>query len=271
MTLTVSQQGSRSGFTLVSLLILEGRCDRNKDRHASHPMTGYWCYENTWHFHTVLLCIFKALGRDELFTMGLIWGKWENMMLWKKWETQEGVGEFVTGCFCKSNECAASVTCFPWWAKSPQFDGSGRQEPRRSFLLDLCVLKYALDVFLTSWSWKTLVFPGQKLPSGFCVCSISVCEALAYVGVSKHETRVPLAVRLLVLVRTAVQRDGTNFAHFTPKEEETEWGITLSPSEECSKGYFFGWGCKYLLKREQAPPGVSCGPPVGREARMETA
>lgn len=31
--LTVSQQGSHSGFTLVSLLILEGGCDQNKDCH----------------------------------------------------------------------------------------------------------------------------------------------------------------------------------------------------------------------------------------------
>lgn len=66
--LTVSQQGSRSGFTLVSLLILEGGCDQNKDCHFACLTTGYWCYESTY----VPLCIFKALRRDELFAMGLI-------------------------------------------------------------------------------------------------------------------------------------------------------------------------------------------------------
>lgn len=109
--LTVSQRGSRSGFTLVSLLILKGGCDQNKECHSSHLPTGCWCYGNPWHFHTVLLCIFKALGRDELFTMELIWGKWDNMIPWKKWETQKGMGEFVTGYGCKSNwVCSVRAT-----------------------------------------------------------------------------------------------------------------------------------------------------------------
>jgi len=44
--LTLSQQESRSGFTLVSLLILERGCDQNKDSHSSCITTGYCCYEH---------------------------------------------------------------------------------------------------------------------------------------------------------------------------------------------------------------------------------
>lgn len=142
-----------------------------------------------------------------------------------------------------------SVHC-QYKQRPPWFDRPGRQELRRSFLLVLCVLKVFSILFLTIWSWKTLGFAGQKLPNGFCVCNTSVREALACVEVSEHETRAPLAVGLLVpkscrgkvfSARTATQMDVTNFARFPPKKEEkvwTEWGVTLCPSEGCSKGYF---------------------------------
>lgn len=236
--LTVSQWGSRSGFTLVSLLILEGGCDQNEDCHSSCLPTGYWCYGNTWHSHTVLLCIFKALGRDELFTMELIWGKWDHMIPWKKWETQEGMGDFVTGYVCKSNRAwSVRGTRSQYKQRLCGLMDPGRWEPRRSFLLVLRVLKYLLHLFLNCWAWKSLAFAGQNLPSGF-----SVCGALACMEPSKHETwAVSWSLRAPEVspVSSAMQMGVIHFAHFPPKKREkgwTEWGVALCPRERSSKG-----------------------------------
>lgn len=40
------------------------------------------------------------------------------MIPWKKQETQEGTGEFVTGYFCKATECTVSELLVPAMRKS---------------------------------------------------------------------------------------------------------------------------------------------------------
>lgn len=46
-------------------------------------------------------------------------------------------------------------------------------------------------------------------------------------------------------------------------------GVTRSTCREWQR-VFVGWDCKYVLKREQAPNGVCCGPPIRERWEWKT-
>lgn len=191
----------------------------------------------------------------------IIWTRGRNGKPKREW------GNLLLDMFAKATECSVSELPAPSISKDPVLWGTRGWEPRGSFLLVLHVLKYLLDLFMTSWTWKTLGFAGQKTPSGFCVCG-----ALACMELSKHETwagswslRAPGEVSP---VSSAMQMDVIHFAHFPPKRREkgwTEWGVALCPSEGSSKGLLAE--VENVLKREQAPPSISCGPPAWERGR----
>lgn len=187
----------------------------------------------------------------------ITWSRGRNGKPRREW------GNLLLDMFAKATECAASeLPRSQYKQRLCGLVGSGGWEPRRSFLLVLHVLKYLLNLFLTSWAWKTLGFAGQKHPSGFCVCGALACTEL-----SKHETwAISWCLRAPEVspVSSAMQIDVIHFSHFPPKKREkgwTEWGVLLCVQvKRVAKGFWLR--LKICVKERTGTSSTGCGPPA---------